>query len=85
MSATTSVTDEPIQPGSIARVCRGQSGLHPCLIERVTPRGRVHVRPLDGATGEWTGEVAVPADDVWFLLTSREVRGDFGAQMGAAK
>lgn len=67
----THVTAEPIEPGRVARMPM-QSGLWPVLIEAVTPRGAVVVRPMNRTGDDWADRRQVSAGDVWFLLDARE-------------
>jgi len=70
----TSATSEPIQAGRFARCSIGVRGIVPCRIVNTTPRGAVVVQPLNQHEPKWDDPRAVPADDVWFLLTKAEVK-----------
>lgn len=70
----TSATSEPIVAGRFARCSVGVRGLVPCRIVNTTPRGSVVVQPINQHEPKWDDPRAVPADDVWFLLTKAEVK-----------
>lgn len=73
MALTTSATDEPIEPGKFCRMVH-YTCMWPTVIERITPRGAVVVRPMlrDG-TG-WDKPRKVDPDTIWYLLTPKEVK-----------
>lgn len=73
-SPVTSATAEPIEAGRFARCSIGVRGIVPCRITEVTARGRITVAPLNQHEPRWDEPRAVPADDVWFLLTPAEVK-----------
>lgn len=70
----TAVTGEVIEPGAVARVPCGVRGLTPCRVVNTTPRGSVVVQPINQHEPKWDDARAVPAADVWFLLTKAEVK-----------